>query len=43
MLVVFCFIFFCLDGFVALNLGYYIFIYGFIHVTFNFVFVFDYT
>ena len=33
----------CLDGFGALNLGYYIFIYGFIHVTFNFVFVFDYT
>ena len=25
-----------------LNLGYYIFIYGFIHATFNFVFVFDY-
>ena len=27
----------------SLNLGYYILIYGFIHVTFNFVFVFDYT
>ena len=27
----------------SLYLGYYIFIYGFIHVTFNFVFVFDYT
>ena len=28
---------------VSLNKGYYILIYGFIHVTFNFVFVFDYT
>jgi len=27
----------------SLNLGYYIFIYSFTHVTFNFVFVFDYT
>ena len=27
----------------SLNLGYYILIYGFIHATFNFVFVFDYT
>ena len=27
----------------SLNEGYYILIYGFIHVTFNFVFVFDYT
>jgi hypothetical protein len=26
-----------------LNLGYYIFIYGFIDITFNFVIVFDYT
>ena len=27
----------------ALYLGYYIFIYSFTHITFNFVFVFDYT
>ena len=27
----------------SLNLGYYIFIYSFTHITFNFVFVFDYT
>ena len=32
---------FYLDAF--LNLGYYIFIYGFIDITFNFVIVFDYT